>query len=311
MLEETHYYPFGLAMAGISDKALKENYAQNKFRYNGKELQNQEFNDGTGLEEYDYGKRFYDPQLGRFFNLDPSAENYKSFSPYMYGANNPLRFIDIDGLGPGDRIKKAEELEGHKYSQEAGLNTGTELRTGNSPEALDYLDCSEFVCRVLAYDGITSGVKAMSTKELVDFLGDDDKFIRSENEPEPGDIFLWREGDEGHTGVVVSYNKNTGDVETSEARGKKFGSLRVTRDISVFTGMDGWKGFYHPKKENPDKKDNKNTKKENSNDKFKRLMNVSEESLKKSLKVIEQQKASQEADKVVQQQREERGSILQ
>jgi hypothetical protein len=51
-------------MSGISDRALKTNYSQNKYRYNGKELQNQEFSDGTGLEEYDYGARFQDPQLG-------------------------------------------------------------------------------------------------------------------------------------------------------------------------------------------------------------------------------------------------------
>jgi len=98
LLEENHYYPFGLTMAGLSDKALKTNYPLNKYKYNGKELQSGEFSDGTGLQEYDYGARFQDPQLGRFLMIDPHSDSYSFSSPYTYGLNNPIRATDPTGM---------------------------------------------------------------------------------------------------------------------------------------------------------------------------------------------------------------------
>jgi len=114
MLEETHYYPLGLTMSGISDKALKTNYSQNKLRYNGKELQNQEFSDGSGLEEYDYLARFQDPQIGRWNVIDRKAEKYFGITPYAYAGNDPLKFIDVTGdtLTPMGTAEEIQKLNG-------------------------------------------------------------------------------------------------------------------------------------------------------------------------------------------------------
>lgn len=130
MLEENHYYPFGLTMQGISDKALKTRYAENKYRYNdGTELQNKEFSDGTGLELYETSFRSFDPQLGRFGQIDPLTDRANYQSAYQYAGNNPVSANDPTGLKVSppkqwDDIRSAWSIGGHLDDSWWGLSGG-------------------------------------------------------------------------------------------------------------------------------------------------------------------------------------------
>ena len=97
ILQEKHYYPFGMAMEG----PWMQSGVNNKYQYNGKEL-NEEF----GLDLMDYGARWYDAAVGRWWSVDPLAEKFYSWSSYNYVYDNPLSFIDPDGRSPSTHTNK-------------------------------------------------------------------------------------------------------------------------------------------------------------------------------------------------------------
>ena len=84
--QTTDFYPFGLAFE-------YSNLNKNKYLFSGKELQDGALgNDILGW--YDFGARFYDPILGRWFNVDPAAQ---VANPYLFCGNAPMMYIDKDG----------------------------------------------------------------------------------------------------------------------------------------------------------------------------------------------------------------------
>ncbi|KAF2514161.1 hypothetical protein E0W68_13785 [Flavobacterium salilacus subsp. salilacus] len=106
IIEENNYYAFGMKHEGYNNVAVSSDPAL-KYKYNGMELQ-----DEMGLDWYDYQARNYDPSLGRWFNVDPLAETSRRYSPYTYCLDNPIYFIDPDGMEAEDSAVDMEsEME--------------------------------------------------------------------------------------------------------------------------------------------------------------------------------------------------------
>ena len=157
ILEENHYYPFGLKHEGYNGNT---SILANKYKYNGKEWQND-----LGLNWYYYGYRNYDPAIARWTTMDPLLNDLKftfddsnideddeddiyealitkletgegifntdNLNPYGYGYNNPISFDDPDGRCPVCIYVIAALL----YSEFANAPTGNRETDSRNYEA--------------------------------------------------------------------------------------------------------------------------------------------------------------------------------
>ena len=200
----------------------------------------------TGLSYF--GSIYYSSDLSIWLSVDPMAAKYPSLSPYVYCANNPIKLVDPNGeeIGPIDRIFVARLFIGTTYKQELKPTDRTQI----TAKALKNVDCSELVCRVLAADYVTIGVKHKNTMGLKKMLNDNSKFIKSED-PQMGDIALW----EGHIGIVSDVDKD-GRIKLIHAKGTYYGVVEEEsfQYVDEITKKD-FEGFYRPINETYDGKE--------------------------------------------------------
>lgn len=122
----TAYDPFGYVIS--QSNWYPTGAFRNKNLYNGKEYQD-DWIGNVKLDWYDYGARMYDPAIGRWHSVDPLAEVSRRWSPYSYCYNNPMRFIDPDGMIPWPVLKSI-----NSYSR--GITSGMYRNTDNTDGTL-------------------------------------------------------------------------------------------------------------------------------------------------------------------------------
>ncbi|MCB9300741.1 MAG: RHS repeat-associated core domain-containing protein [Lewinellaceae bacterium] len=177
--QEAHYYPFGMGHFGPWYATVAP---ENKYLYNGKEL-----NEDYGINLMDYGARWYDGALGRYTTIDRFAEKYNSYSPYSYAANNPIKFIDVNGdsLNVSDLMTK-NSAANDKLINSLEYVTGFDLevnKTGNVSISgrLRDADGKKVKGSRLARKSLKKLINSSTTISVVDNQGGGTKVVNHEN----------------------------------------------------------------------------------------------------------------------------------
>jgi RHS repeat-associated protein len=245
-IQENQYDPWGLNLAGL-DYATSSTQTLNKYQFNSKEQQND-----LSLHWVDYGARMYDPQLGKWHSVDPLAEISRKYSVYSYVLDNPMRFIDPDGM----RWKDPKDTDIAR-----GLQTGINQRIASQNEKLQGL--TDKIARLEGKLAKAKGDKSEGLKERISEAKADKASVETtisdlhassdeltEMETTPSQVFTFNElpegSQEGETrmegGIItmdISLGDNGGNVIHEAAHGyQQFKKMpfkdRASREVGPY-----------------------------------------------------------------------------
>ncbi|WP_276529206.1 RHS repeat domain-containing protein, partial [Tenacibaculum maritimum] len=222
IIEESNYYPFGLKHKGYNNVV---NGREHTYKYHGKEHEEE-----LGYNMYDFDMRHYDPAIARWVVVDPLAEDMRRHSPYNFAFNNPIFFIDPDGMSPiaalddpifdkrGNKIGDDGKTDGkihvvHNNRQARGIKRQTE--NGNNAIDLTGKDVVTLNGGKATVEGVVASVEAQ---------GEDTG--RDTNSSDAG---LHEEG--GHTEVDADGNVTTVAWESGPKK-----SVTGNGSIKLFNG---------------------------------------------------------------------------
>jgi len=224
--DSNDYYPFGLNFInppGQIAQLYNPSATYKNYKYNGKELQE------TGM--YDYGARMYMADIGRWGVIDPLAEVSKRWTPYNYAYNNPIMFVDPDGMLS---VSSLQEMWDNTSGSSTWTNSGNgtfdggeddpkkknDRKAGSKPAGMSEKESLSQLVTIggKRYHKNTGNLGAQIGNKINAFLGgDDDYFVEHKEYNSADDRFI-------HEAVNTSAGALAGGV-IGKVAGKGFGML--------------------------------------------------------------------------------------
>ena len=231
IVEENNYYPFGLQHKGYNNVV---NGTENNY----KTFQGQEIHKELGLNWIEFKYRNYDPTIGRFFNVDPLAEDYVYNGPYNFAENRVIDGIELEGL----EWKSVKDDDGNtsltlnvQLYNDAGLSDKqlTNLKTTITEQfAESFSNSDENITASLVIEDVAEAkgdflvTLQEKTAEIVTIDGKEYKSYKG-----------------GKAGKGAETQKNSFDV-TAKVDGSKRANSSIARSFSHEAGHTG--GLWHP-----------------------------------------------------------------
>jgi len=262
VVQRMDYYPFGAQLCGGTNDS---NFQSHKYNFsierekrklacsserekNRPKVNGKEFDKMHGLNTYDYGARQYNPILGRWDRMDPLCEKYYSISPYAYCGNNPVRYIDPNGMYFDEsNEKKAKKIERKAERRAARLERKAirkEMR-GKDPGNLNE--------RAQELRKSVQDIRDMRDDKSIEYVFTNTKDKRNKAGFGKPSTDMVGTNDNGHPvvcmfalsnfGSKLHENKHGGQIARSELSLDK-SNYNITHEIEAYRAQLSWKGSF-------------------------------------------------------------------
>jgi len=236
VIQTEDYYPFGLTFNSYQ----RENSTPNHFLFQG-----QEHIDDLDLGWDSFKWRNHQPDIGRFFNVDPLAEKFYYNSPYAFSENKVTHHIELEGLEAmeiGLLLKVAEfkaRTAGSVYNIQSAGERFVSSNSGNVPSEVPMSDGDRQMVKL--------GSQRSDAKMVTDGVKDITKTgvrISAEGAQNVGDAIettgvLTAQAEIALLGRVISWTAKGGEMAMDASEGNlKAGDVvyEVGKEV-VFSGM--------------------------------------------------------------------------